>query len=169
MKLHIGGREVKSGWKILNIQKEDGVDFVGDITNLTQFDDDSIDEIYASHVLEHVGRVEMKNTLKGIYRVLKKNGKLYISVPDLDILCKIFIDKKASLEQKFEVMRMIYGGQTDKFDFHYFGWNTEILANYLNYSGFKKIERVKNFSLFNDTSNHSPWGIPISLNVIAYK
>jgi|TARA_B100001059_G_C17683979_1_gene501290 predicted SAM-dependent methyltransferase len=169
MKLHIGGKEKKSGWKILNIQEEEGVDFVGTISNLTQFDDNSIDEIYASHVLEHVGRVEMKSTLKGIYRVLKKNGKFYISVPDLDILCKIFIDSKTSLEQKFDVMRIIFGGQIDKFDFHYFGWNIEILANYLNFSGFRKMERVKNFSLFNDTSNYTPWGIPISLNVVAYK
>ena len=57
MKLHIGGKEKKKGWKILNIQKEEGVDFVGSISNLTQFGDNSINEIYASHVLEHVGRV----------------------------------------------------------------------------------------------------------------
>ena len=100
---------------------------------------------------------------------MKKNGKFYISVPDLDILCKIFIDSKTSLEQKFDVMRIIFGGQIDKFDFHYFGWKIEILANYLNFSGFRKMERVKNFSLFNDTSNYTPWGIPISLNVVAYK
>ena len=27
MKLHIGGKEKKEGWSILNIQKNDGVDF----------------------------------------------------------------------------------------------------------------------------------------------
>ena len=32
MKLHIGGWEAKEGWKILNIQKRDNVDFVGDIS-----------------------------------------------------------------------------------------------------------------------------------------
>ena len=48
MKLHIGGKEKKEGWNILNIQKNEGVDFMGDITNLSQFDDNSIDEIYAS-------------------------------------------------------------------------------------------------------------------------
>ena len=54
MKLHIGGKEKKEGWSILNIQKNDNVDFVGDISDLSQFDNESIDEIYASHVVEHV-------------------------------------------------------------------------------------------------------------------
>ena len=75
MKLHIGGEEKKEGWKILNIQKKDGVDFIGDITDLSQFGDNSIDEIYASHILEHVIIREVPETLKGIYRILKNNGK----------------------------------------------------------------------------------------------
>ena len=54
MKLHIGGKEKKEGWSILNIQKNDSVDFVGDISDLSQFKDNSINEIYASHVFEHV-------------------------------------------------------------------------------------------------------------------
>ena len=60
MKLHIGGEQVKEGWKILNIQKKDGVDFIGDISDLSQFDDDSIEEIYASHVFEHVIQKKLK-------------------------------------------------------------------------------------------------------------
>ena len=46
--------KLKDGWKILNIQKFDGVDYQGDISDLSQFEDNSIDEIYASHVVEHV-------------------------------------------------------------------------------------------------------------------
>jgi predicted SAM-dependent methyltransferase len=45
MKLHIGGRQVKEGWKILNIKKDTGVDFVGDISDLSQFPTESINEI----------------------------------------------------------------------------------------------------------------------------
>ena len=54
MKLHIGGKSKKEGWKILNIQNGENIDFVGDIKDLSQFEDESIEEIYASHVLEHV-------------------------------------------------------------------------------------------------------------------
>jgi len=169
MKLHIGGKEIKEGWKILNIQKNDGVDFVGSITDLSQFEDESIDEIYASHVVEHIDQKNIKKTLKGINRVLKNDGKFYISVPDLDILCRIFIEKTAPLKVKFHVMRMMFGGQIDEFDYHYFGWNYEFLNSYLIEAGFKKNERVKTFDIFNDTSSFAPYGPLISLNVIAYK
>ena len=169
MKLHIGGEEKKEGWKILNIQEKPDVDFIGDITDLGQFEDNSIEEIYASHVVEHVAQKKVKTTLKGIHRVLKDSGKFYVSVPDMDILCKIYLDPKAPPKVKFHTMRMMFGGQIDDFDYHYFGWNFQFMNEFLLKSGFKKIERVKSFSLFNDTSDYAPYGPPISLNVIAYK
>ena len=169
MKLHIGGKEIKEGWKILNIQKNEGVDFIGSITDLSQFEDESIDEIYASHVVEHVDQKNIKKTLKGINRVLKNNGKFYISVPDLDILCRIFIEKTAPQKVKFHVMRMMFGGQTDEFDYHYFGWNYEFMNDYLTEAGFLKVNKVNSLGLFDDTSDYKPYGFPISLNVIATK
>jgi len=169
MKLHIGGKQEKEGWSILNIQKKDGVDFLGDISDLSQFQENSIQEIYASHVVEHIDQKNIKKTLKGIYRILKDEGKFYVSVPDLDILCRIFIEKNAPLKVKYHVMRMMFGGQTDKFDYHYFGWNFEFMNNYLLEAGFKRIERVKTFDIFDDTSSFAPYGPLISLNMIAYK
>ena len=169
MKLHIGGEEKKEGWKILNIQQKPNVDFIGDITDLGQFEDNSIEEIYASHVVEHVAQKKVETTLKGIHRVLKDSGKFYVSVPDMDILCKIYLDPKAPPKVKFHTMRMMFGGQVDDFDFHYFGWNFQFMNDFLLKAGFKKIERVKSFSLFNDTSDYAPYGPPISLNIIAYK
>ena len=169
MKLHIGGEEKKEGWKILNIQQKPDVDFIGDITDLSQFEDNSIEEIYASHVVEHVAQKKVETTLKGIHRVLKDSGKFYVSVPDMDILCKIYLDPKAPPKVKFHTMRMMFGGQVDDFDFHYFGWNFQFMNEFLLKAGFKKIERVKSFSLFKDTSDYAPYGPPISLNIIAYK
>ena len=170
MKLHIGGEQVKEGWKILNIQKKDGVDYIGDISDLSQFKDNSIEEIYASHVFEHVIQKKIKSTLIGIHRVISDNGKFYVSVPDMNLLCKIFLDPNAPKDVKIHVLRMIYGGQIDDFDIHYFGWDYGLLQNYLLEAGFKKIEKVKSFKLFDDTSDYAPYSnIPISLNVIAYK
>ena len=103
MKLNIGGEQKKEGWKILNIQKKEGVDFIGDISDLSQFDESSIDEIYASHIVEHVDQNKIKKTLKGIHRILKNNGKFYISVPDMDVLCRIFMAKDAPKKAKFKI------------------------------------------------------------------
>ena len=148
--------------------KKSEIDFIGDITDLSQFDASSIEEIYASHILEHVNQKDIKKTLIGIYRVLKNNGKFYVSVPDMDILCRLFLTIKEA-KPRFHIMRMMFGGQTDKYDFHYFGWNFSFLQGYLIGAGFKNVERVKTFSLFKDTSDYAPFGEPISLNVIAYK
>jgi predicted SAM-dependent methyltransferase len=169
MKLNIGGEEKKDGWKVLNIQKKEAVDYIGDITDLSQFEDNSIDEIYASHVIEHVTLKNVQKTFKGIHRILKDNGKFYISVPDMDILCKVFTDPKAPTKVKFHIMRIMFGGQIDDFDYHYVGWNYTFMKEFLFKTGFKKTERVESFSLFKDTSDYAPYGAPISLNIIAYK
>ena len=169
MKLNIGGKEKKEGWHVLNIQKKDGADFIGDISDLSQFKDDSIEEIYASHVFEHINQKNINKTLLGINRVLKTNGKFYIAVPDMDILCKMFIDKTNTPQIKVHALRMIFGGQTDEYDFHYFGYNFDLLSNLLKKNGFKDVERVQKFSIFDDTSNYAPYGEPISLNLIAIK
>lgn len=172
MKLHIGGEEIKEGWKILNIQKKPGVDFIGDITDLSSFDDESVEEVYASHVLEHVGIVKITKTLEGIQRVLKKGGKFYISVPNLETLAEIFL-KTPEGQNKYLIMNMIYGGQTDNHDFHHSGYWPNILFSTLVNAGFKRYERVEFFNIFNDTSSMTlstlNGAIPVSLNVIAYK
>ncbi len=169
MKLNIGGEEPKNEWKILNIQNKPHVDFVGDISDLSQFGDNAIEEIYASHVLEHVSQIKMLQTLKGIRRVLRPGGKFYISVPDLDILCHTFINPIITLDIKYHVMRMMFGGQIDPHDFHFFGWNQALLWDQLTHAGFSSAERVGSFGLFKDTSDYAPYGFPISLNVIATK
>ena len=76
MKLHIGGETKKEGWKVLNIQPGLFVDYIGDIRDLSQFDENSIEEIYASHVLEHIEQNQTLEALKGIFRVLKKKWKV---------------------------------------------------------------------------------------------
>ncbi len=171
MKLHIGGETTKEGWKILNISQMPGVDFVGDICDLGMFKENTFSEIYASHVLEHVPQAKVLDTLIGIQRVLEAGGKFYISVPDLDVLCRAFIDPAAvsNIDTQIHIMRMIFGGQVDPHDFHYIGWNQSILFGYLKQAGFSYGERVESFGLFDDTSNYKPYGFPISLNVIATK
>jgi hypothetical protein len=64
---------------------------------------------------------------------------------------------------------MMFGGQVDDNDFHYFGWNQLFLFDFLKQAGFSDATRVESFGLFDDTSNFKPYGFPISLNIIATK
>jgi predicted SAM-dependent methyltransferase len=169
MKLHIGGKEKKSGWSVINIQSGPNVDYVGDITNLSEFSDDSVDEIYASHVLEHVQQAKVQEALRGMHRILRTQGVLMLSVPDMDILCHLFINPLSNTDIKFHAMQMMFGGQIDANDFHFMGYNQQFLHYYLQQAGFRDIERVNSFGLFNDTSDYEPYGFPISLNMRAIK
>jgi len=170
MKLHIGGTEHKEGWTLVNKLSSVNPDIIGDISDLSFIEEGSVDLIYASHVLEHVPQPKMIDTLKGLYRILKSNGgRLCLSVPDLDILCRLFVRSDIDINVRFHVMRMMYGGQINEFDYHYFGWNIEFMSYYLNSVGFKKLERVDAFGFFQDTSYFAPYGMKISLNISCFK
>jgi predicted SAM-dependent methyltransferase len=170
LRLHLGGEEVKEGWKIVNIQAKPGVDFVGDCRDLSQFADGSVTEVYASHVYEHLGyQTELPQALKEAYRVLKKWGVLRISVPNLEFLCQVFTAQGITPGNRFELMRIFMGGQIDPFDFHKTMFDMSIMSSFLNDAGFKKVNRVQSFGLFKDTSNLQINGYYVSLNVVAIK
>ena len=170
-KLHIGGKLKLDGWEILNAMPDDYVDHVCDARDLTRFADGTFDEIYASHIVEHFDYAgELESTLREWNRVLVPGGRISISVPDLDILAALFIQREVlSFEERFMIMRMMFGGQLDDYDYHYTGLNFDLLASFLRDAGFHEVERVASFGLFEDMSDLHFGEIPVSLNLIAVK
>ncbi len=170
LRLNLGGTEPKAGWKILDIQKRPEVDFVGDVVDLSQFPDGSVTEIYASHVYEHLNyHTELRKALKEACRVLKPGGILRVGVPDLEMLAKAFVDPKHDVRAKFHLTRIMFGGQTDQFDYHKVGLSFDILCVFLQEAGFTKYRRVENFDMFKDCTTTTFDGKSVSLNVIATK
>ena len=96
------------------------MDHVGKAEDLSRFEDHTFAEIYASHVLEHLGyQSALPAALAEWHRVLKPEGLLMVSVPDLDTLCDLFSQRDTfSSDERFHLMRMMFGGQADSFDFH---------------------------------------------------
>src|SRR5580693_5947887 len=93
-KLHIGGHVRTPGWEVLDANPGPCVDHVANACDLRGFEDNSFGQIYASHVVEHFDyRDQLVETLKEWYRVLTPAGKLYVSVPDLDVLARLFVDR----------------------------------------------------------------------------
>lgn len=84
VKLHLGcGRNILDGWINLDITDSDGVDVIADLDNcrneMLPFLENSIDEFYASHLIEH-----LKNPLpfmEELYRVAKPDAKALFRVP----------------------------------------------------------------------------------------
>jgi predicted SAM-dependent methyltransferase len=96
-------------------------------------------------------------------------GKIMVAVPDMNILAQLFVNAEIKGADKVFVMRMMFGGQLDKTDFHCIGFDLEILGVHLHLAGFTEIQRVASFGLFPDTSTQDFKGMPISLNVEARK
>ncbi len=170
-KLHVGGRDARPGWEILNIQAGPAVDHVGDAVDLARFPDGSFAEVYASHVLEHFDYKDgLLAALREWFRVLAPGGTLRISVPDLDALAALLLQRqRLDINQRFQVMRMIFGGHLDPHDYHRVGLNQDFLSAFLFEAGFEDLQRVVRHGLFDDTSDMKLAGTPISLNLVAKK
>lgn len=170
-RLHIGGRHKRPGWEILNVNPGPDVDHLGDAIDLARFADATFVEVYASHVLEHFDYKEgLLKALLEWQRVLAPGGVLRLSVPDLDILAHLLLQRqKLNVNERYQVMRMIFGGHIDAHDYHLAGLNHEFLAGFLTAAGFERPERVPRHGLFSDTSDMVFAGTPISLNMLARK
>lgn len=170
LRLHIGGKKQIDGWKILDIEPAPHVDFVGDCADLAQFETASVDEIYLSHVLEHLGHQgEFAKALAGFLRVLKPSGSLSIGVPDMKALCELFVSPEATTSLKFGVVNILFGGQSSPYDFHKSAFDEDLLGHFLQAAGFTDIERVARFGLINDASEYEYAGKVVSLNMRARK
>lgn len=66
-------------------------------------------------------------------------------------------------------MKMIYGAQSDEFDFHHMGFDVVTLSTVLAAHNFCGIKRVGNFNIMQDTSSMKYHGHDISLNIVARK
>lgn len=168
-RLHIGGTAKAAGWEILNAIAAESVDHVGNANDLSRFSDHSFSAIYASHVLEHLDYTgELVATLMEWRRTLEPGGTLHLSVPDMDVLADLFLLKdRLSVNERFQVMRMMFGGHVDRYDYHLVGLNEEFLTRFLVSAGYSNVERVVNLGIFNDTSCLEFRGMPISLNMTA--
>jgi predicted SAM-dependent methyltransferase len=170
-KLHIGGKERRPDWEVLNAIADECVDHVGNANDLSRFEAGTFAELYASHVLEHMDyQGELQAALKEWHRVLAPGGRLYVSVPDMDVLARFFLSKdKLPWQERFYMMQLMFGGHEDKYDFHAVGLNREFLSWFMSEAGFVNIRKVDSFGLFRDTSCMEYMGTPISVNMIAEK
>ena len=170
-KLHIGGSEAHAGWEVLDVRAAPHVNHVGNALDLSRFAEGTFVELYASHVLEHFDYVEeLPRALAQWFRVLAPAGVLRLSVPDIDILAHLLLQRHVlDVNQRFQVMRMIFGGHTHEHDHHRVGLNQDFMAAFLDRAGFVDLRRVGRHGLFADTSETVVLGTPISLNINAHK
>lgn len=99
---------------------------------LPDYADNSVSEIYASHVLEHFGTEDTIKVIKEWVRVLKPGGRIRIAVPDIDKAQKMLQEGRITFNI-FEAY--IVGGRTDENDRHGTVFNAQKLAALMHYAG----------------------------------
>jgi len=177
MKLHLGcGNKILKGYVNVDIRPETGCDVIDDVELLDKFKDNSADEIYACHVLEHFGRHEYMFVLQRWFDVLKPGGLIRISVPDLEAVFYQYANKNFSLSQ---LMGFIYGGQTYNENYHYVGFDFNTLKEDLELIGFRNISKwdwkltdhadVDDYSQAYLPHMEKESGVLMSLNIQAFK
>jgi len=105
------------------------------------FADDSVDEIFTSHALEHISKAQVAMTLREWQRVLKYGAKLTIRVPDLEWCCRNWLSHQTTGWE----MDTIYGHQGHPGEFHKTGFSKDILQQYARQAGLCVVhfERLK--------------------------
>ena len=84
----------------VNVDQFDDVepDVVSDATSfLGSQEDNSVDEIYAGHFLEHLDYEQGQALLSECFRALRSGGRLGIVVPDTEIVMKLYCMGRYSL------------------------------------------------------------------------
>ena len=138
MKLHLGcGKTYIPGFVHVDLNEYPHIDVISDVRYLSMFDDDSVDLVYASHVLEHFGRHETESILQEWYRVLKSGGVLRVAVPDFEAVIKAY----HRWHDMNLIMGLLYGGQDYPLNFHHVGFDYKYLENMLKRVGFKEVRR----------------------------
>jgi len=144
-----------SGWTLCDkYVNEPGIEKV-DALDLEGYETDSVDEIYHSHLMEHLSYEETLAALAEWRRVLKPGGRLTINVPDMEYAAIQLLDmlghnvnnldhptgiiKSKVFDTPHKMMEIIYGNQDHEGEFHKSGYTTTSIAQLLKDNGFTDV------------------------------
>ncbi|MDP3980964.1 MAG: glycosyltransferase [Chlamydiota bacterium] len=165
MKLNLGcENDIRDGYINCDFYNNQKADMTFDCAVLP-FDDNSIDEILANHLIEHFDYYDGQKVLAEWHRALKPGGRLHIETPDLEGLCKVFL--ASNEEKRLGLYGVFFAAQWFPGQGHKFLFTEYQLRATLSNRGFKIINRLPPTSSYVTTC---PWlDKEVLLNVEAFK
>jgi GT2 family glycosyltransferase len=142
LNLGSGGVEIPG---FLSIDKFDArANILMDIENL-DLPDNSVEEIMALHIWEHLNPYHSMDNLRKWLRILKPGGKLIMEMPDVEQLCKRFVT--ANTGERYGILNAVHGsvnttgvgGPDNITSPHLFSWFPDSIRDHLQNSGFVNI------------------------------
>jgi len=176
-RVHIGcGPYLIDKWLNVDLQPVYGATYM-DAEQKYPFPDSSIQYIFSEHLFEHLSYTGGKNMLRECYRILKPKGIIRLTMPSLEFLINLYIDKENALYEKYIDWSTSLFAPEIKEDFHsskipsmfivnnfmhFWGhkmiYDKETLTHLLKEHGFKNITYPKNgessYLLLNNLESH---------------
>ena len=139
-------------WNELRFDIDETVepDLVGTMTDMSSVASESVDAVFSSHNIEHLYPHEVPIALSEFLRVLKPNGIVVITCPDLQSVCALIAEDKllepayTSPAGPIAPLDILYGlrssmAQGNLYMAHRCGFTQKVLRGTLQVSGFKSV------------------------------
>lgn len=142
----------QAGWRELRLDVDPGVrpDIQASMTDMSALADASVDAVYSSHNIEHLYAHEVPVALGEFLRVLKPEGFLVITCPDLQSVAELVAADKL-VEAAYESpagpvapLDILYGfrpelARGNHFMAHRCGFTRRVLSSTLHAAGFAAV------------------------------
>jgi autotransporter strand-loop-strand O-heptosyltransferase len=136
VRLNLGcGNDIKKDYVNIDRYNNTGlVDLKCDLAAIP-FLDETVDEIYTSHVFEHIMINDVYSVLEEWERVLKLDGTIIMYLPNLEREVNIWLESPP--EKKWFEVHRIFGSQSHEGNTHFSGHSPESLKYLLERFNFK--------------------------------
>jgi hypothetical protein len=146
VRLHLGsGREYREGWVNVDVDPEREPDLVSRAESLAAIESDTVAEIEACHLLEHLTYDDALGALREWHRVLAPGGTLALELPDVG-RCFAEVGNHLGPTGHDLALMGVYGSPQaiaeSTWQAHKWGWTPETLGAELRGAGFVGVEPV---------------------------
>jgi predicted SAM-dependent methyltransferase len=105
IRLDVGcGKNKKEGFIGIDIDKNSDADIIASALDVP-FEDETVDEIFSAHLVEHFSPREAEKFFAEVFRLLKKGSKAFIAV-DVEWTKKRLLKKDPTHKHRFSVQEL---------------------------------------------------------------
>lgn len=128
----------------------------GNLVRGLLFPPNSVEAVYASHVLEHIALDDMRVSLANVFTMLRPGGRLRLIVPDLRERARRYLDREGDPNAAIEFMESCYLGMKQRprgivghirsaigNSAHLWMWDEAAMRRELEQSGFVAIREAR--------------------------
>ena len=150
-------------WEEIRFDIDESVrpDLLGSMTDMKSVGTESVDAIFSSHNIEHLYPHEVPVALTEFIRVLKPNGFVVITCPDLQSVCELVAQDKlteaayTSAAGPIAPLDILYGHRPamshgNLYMAHRCGFTQKVLASTVQSAGFSKTATMRRGAPFFD-------------------